>query len=57
MIKTLQLLYQPDIDFECKENIQRYLENLYFSDDDSSKQKDFVYNGIKNFAEMNQQAY
>jgi len=21
MIKTLQLIYQPDIDFECKENI------------------------------------
>lgn len=57
MIKTLQLLYQPDIDYECKENIQKYLENLYFSEDDSVKQKDFVYNAIKNFAEMNQQAY
>lgn len=57
MIKTLQLLYQPDIDYECKDNIQRYLENLYFSEDDSIKQKDFVYNSIKNFAEMNQQAY
>ena len=37
MIKTLQLLYQPDIEVECKENIQRYLESLYFSEDDSQK--------------------
>ena len=33
MIKTLQLLYQPDIDYECKENMQKYLEKLYFSED------------------------
>lgn len=57
MVKTLRLLYQPDIDEDCKENIQRYLEGLYFSDADSQKQKDFVYNSIKNFAEMNQKAY
>jgi|TARA_B110001450_G_C17628479_1_gene484210 hypothetical protein len=57
MIKTLRLLYEPDIEDECKENVQKYLENLYFSEEDSSKQKDFVYNAIKNFAEMNQQAY
>ena len=31
MIKTLRLLYQPDIDYECKENVKKYLENLYFS--------------------------
>ena len=53
MVKTLRLLYQPDIDDDCKVSIQRYLEGLYFSDADSQKQKDFVYNSIKNFAEMN----
>ena len=57
MIKTLGLIYQPDIDFECKENIKHYLENLYFNADENQKQKDFVYNSIKNFAEMNQKAY
>lgn len=30
MIKTLGLIYQPDIDDECKDNIKAYLENLYF---------------------------
>ena len=57
MIKSLQLIYQPDIDFECKDNIQRYLEQLYFSDQNCQEQKDFVYNAIKNFAELNQKAY
>jgi len=57
MIKTLGLIYQPDIDFECKDNIKAYLENLYFHVEENHKQKDFVYNSIKNFAEMNQKAY
>jgi hypothetical protein len=57
MIKTLGLIHRPDIDEECKENIQDYLHNIYFGGDDSQTQKDFVYNAIKNFAEMNQQAY
>lgn len=30
---------------------------MYFGEDDSQKQKDFVYNAIKNFAEMNQKSY
>jgi len=37
MIKTLQLLYQPDIEGECKDNIQRYLRSLYFGEDDCQK--------------------
>ena len=37
MVKTLRLLYQPDIDDDCKENIQRYLEGLYFSEADCQK--------------------
>ena len=58
MIKTLQLIYMPDIEDECKENIQKYLENLYFyGEEQNQEQKDFVYNAIKNFAELNQNAY
>lgn len=59
MIKTLNLLYKPDIEEECKENVQNYFSSLYFLPDEqsSNKQKDFVYNAIKNFAEMNQKAY
>jgi len=65
MIKSLQFLYQPDIETECKDNIQRYLEGLYFGrsndsvdeEEDLQQQKDFVYNAIKNFAELNQKSY
>jgi hypothetical protein len=61
MIKSLQFLYQPDIEMECKDNIQKYLEGLYFGRSNSidsegqglTKQKDFVYNAVKNFAELN----
>jgi len=30
MIRTLQLIFLPDIDPECKENIKNYLQALYF---------------------------
>lgn len=33
MIRALQHLYKPDIDQECKDNIKKYFENLYFSED------------------------
>jgi hypothetical protein len=35
MIKTLGLIYKPDIDEECKENIQEYLYKIYFDGEDS----------------------
>lgn len=61
-IKTLQLLYQPDCDIDCKLNVRDFLEYLHdfeeFSHDDFSKGiKEFVYNAIKNFAEQNKKAY
>jgi hypothetical protein len=57
MIKTLQLIYQPDIEYECKDNIMRYFESLYFSQEECQKQKDFVYNAIKNYAKNNPKEY
>ena len=66
-IKTLQLLYQPDCDNDCKQNVREMLEFLHDYDDstpllDESKTsqgglKEFVYNAIKYFAEQNQKAY
>ena len=57
MIKQLHFLYLPDTDDVCKVNIRNYLETLYFGQQETGpgnqKQKDFVYNAIKNFAEMN----
>ena len=63
MIKTLHLLYLPDVEQECKDNTKLFLQNLYFGNPNADNmnltqnQKDYVYNSIKNFAEMNQKAY
>ena len=58
MIQTLKLIYMPDIEPESKINIMNYLRFLYFGDErleiySCQEQKDFVYNAVKNFAEMN----
>jgi hypothetical protein len=60
-IKTLQLLYQPDCDADCKQNVREFLEFLHDFEEQgeevSARLKDFVYATIKNFAEQNQKAY
>jgi hypothetical protein len=62
-IKTLQLLYQPDCDNDCKQNVREFLEFLHDFDYENVAEyqklalKDFVYAVIKNFAEQNQKAY
>jgi len=56
-IKTLQLVYQPDTDPDCKQNAREFLEFLHDCDEGQSALKEFVYNAVKNFAEQNQKAY
>lgn len=62
-IKTLQLLYQPDCDNDCKQNVREFLEFLHdfdyenVAEDQKLALKDFVYTVIKSFAEQNQKAY
>ena len=56
-IKTLQLLYQPDCDNDCKQNAREFLEFLHDYEESTQELKDFVYNAIKHFAEQNQMAY
>ena len=51
------MLYQPDCDNDCKENIREFLEFLHDYDLATEKLKDFVYFTIKQFAESNQKAY
>jgi hypothetical protein len=54
------LLYQPDCDNDCKQNVREFLEFLHDFEqesEDASRLKDFVYASIKNFAEQNQKAY
>ena len=56
-IKTLHLLYQPDCDNDCKQNVREFLEFLHDFETQDHHLKDFVYNAIKNFAEQNQKFY
>ena len=58
-IKTLQLLYQPDTEQECKENAKELLETLHEGTDQksSSELRDFVYRVIKAFAKENNDSY
>ena len=54
------LLYQPDTDYQCKENIKEFLESLHDgSEGDFSSEalKGFVYDVIKAFAKENSEAY
>lgn len=51
------MLYQPDCDNDCKENVREFLEFLHDYEDSTQDLKDFVYNSIKHFAEEQQKAY
>ena len=60
-IRMLKLLYQPDTETDCKENVREFLENLHAGGEDSSMRSDalreFVYQAIKKFAEENPAQY
>ena len=61
LIKTLSLIYQPDVNEQCKENCKEFLETLHEADDEDMMStdclKEFVYRVIKAFAKENQEAY
>ena len=59
-IKTLGLLYQPDRDIECKENVRELLEALHEGTEEhmsTSELREFVYTVIKAFAKEKNEAY
>lgn len=60
-IRTLSLIYLPDTDTACKENVREFLELLHeggeSGDLKSDELREFVYKIIKEFAEENQKAY
>ena len=61
LIKTLSLIYQPDTDAYCKENINEFRELLHEGGEDEQVStdllKEFVYHVIKAFAKENSEAY
>lgn len=60
-IKMLRLMYQPDTEDDCKENLREFLECLHTGGDDGGQKSDplreFVYQVIKKFAEENPAQY
>ena len=60
-IRTLSLIYLPDTDEDCKENLREFLELLHEGGETGEQKSDalreFVYKIIKEFAEENQKAY
>ena len=57
-IRTLSLIYLPDTDGDCKENLREFLELIHEGsegDEEHTKAlREFVYKIIKEFAEENQ---
>ena len=60
-IRTLGLIYQPDTDEDCKDNLREFLELLHQGGESGEHKSDalreFVYKVIKEFAEENQKFY
>ena len=60
-IRMLKLLYQPDTETDCKENVREFLEHLHQGGEDtlaeSNALREFVYQAIKKFAEENPNEY
>ena len=52
-VKTLKLLYQPDVEQECKDNVWEFLEFLHDNEESTPNLKKLVYDVIKYFAEKN----
>lgn len=52
-VKTLKLLYQPDVEQECKDNVKEFLEYLHECEESTPALKKMVYDVIKYFAEKN----
>lgn len=52
-VKTLKLLYQPDVEQECKDNVKEFLEFLHDNEESTPELKKLVYDVIKYFAEKN----
>ncbi len=56
-VKTLKLLYQPDVEQECKDNVKEFLELLHNCDESTPALQKMVYDVIKYFAEKNTAKY
>lgn len=56
-VKTLKLLYQPDVDQDCKDDVRDFLEFLHECPESTPNLKKLVYDVIKYFAEKNTEKF
>eukprot|EP00343_Euplotes_focardii_P001696 CAMPEP_0205799584 /NCGR_PEP_ID=MMETSP0205-20121125/907_1 /ASSEMBLY_ACC=CAM_ASM_000278 /TAXON_ID=36767 /ORGANISM="Euplotes focardii, Strain TN1" /LENGTH=68 /DNA_ID=CAMNT_0053061147 /DNA_START=426 /DNA_END=628 /DNA_ORIENTATION=- len=53
----MKLIYQPDVEKDCKQNVKEFLEHLHECDESTIALKKMVYDVIKKFAEHNNEAF
>lgn len=56
-VKTMKLIYQPDVEYECQQNVKEFLEYLHTCESSSPTLKKMVYDVIKYFADHNTKAF
>lgn len=56
-VKTMRLIYQPDVEYECQQNVKEFLEYLHESENTTKELKKMVYDVIKYFADHNKKAF
>lgn len=56
-VRTMKLIYQPDVEVECQQNIKEFLEYLHTFEGSTIALKKMVYDVIKKFAEKNKTAF
>ena len=56
-VKTMKLIYQPDVEYECQQNVKEFLEYLHTCESGSPTLRKMVYDVIKYFADHNTKAF
>jgi hypothetical protein len=56
-VKTMRLIYQPDVEYECQQNVKEFLEYLHECENTTPELKKMVYDVIKYFADHNKKAF
>jgi len=56
-VKIMKLIYQPDVEVECQQNVKEFLEYLHSCEESTPALKKMVYDVIKYFAEHNKNAF
>ena len=56
-VQTMKLIYQPDVEHECQQNVKEFLDYLHNCENSTPILKKMVYDVIKKFSEFNNEAF